>query len=62
MFLKVCNFVCNRSENYVSLFEDSCAFSAVYRIVLDGFYCAFLQNILQSFATILVWLVSLDKK
>jgi len=60
MFLKLYQFSYDRSVIYFSLFADSCAFSAVYRTVLEGFYCAFLHNILQSFATILVWLVSLD--
>jgi len=59
MHLKVCKFGCNRSVIYVSLFEELCALSTVYRIVMGGFSYIFLHRILQSFATIAVRLVSI---
>jgi len=59
MHLKVCKFGCDRSVIYVSLFEEPCALSAVYRVVLEGFYLIFPHRISQSFAIIAVCLVSM---
>jgi len=57
MHLKVCKFGCDPSVIYVSLFEEPCAFSGLYRIVMEEFYI----HIPQSLASILVLLVSLDQ-
>jgi len=48
MFLKVCNFSCDRLLICVSLFEESCGFKAVYRIVLEGLSHIFLHRVVPS--------------
>jgi hypothetical protein len=52
MHLKVFMFGCNLSVNYVSLFEEPCAFWAVYRLVLEGFYWTLVPRNPKMFATV----------
>ena len=57
MLLKVCEFDCDPSVIYVSLFEAPFAFRAVYMLVLEGFPYILLHHTVQCFATIAVCLV-----
>ena len=61
MHLKVCKLGCDRTVNYVCLFEVPYAFRAVHNLVLEGLSYIFLHRIVESFATIAVCLVSMGQ-